>query len=81
MKKSVNDPFAQARARKDLPKRRNMLDVVDEAIEKGKRQKRYIEDTITILNNRDDNQTVDELRELIDEAKERLIKYNDNAIR
>lgn len=80
MKKSINNPFDQEIATKDLPKKRDMIDAMNEAIERSKRQKRYIEDTITILDNRDNNQNVDELRALISEAGERLINYNNNTI-
>lgn len=76
MKKSINNPFEQ----EDLSKKRDMVDVVNEAIERSKRQKEYIEDTIKILDNRDTNQTVDDLRTLISEARERLVNYNNRAI-
>ena len=83
MRKSVNDPFAQATRRKELglPKRRDMLDAAREAGERIDRQRQYIKDTITILENRDDIQNVDDLRALMNEACERLNYYSNGNVK
>lgn len=83
MRKSVNDPFAQAARREELglPKRRDMLDAVKEHEERYARKKQYMEDTIAILGKQNDNQTLEDLRLLMNEARERLIYYNEGKVR